>query len=210
MCSWVAQSSFCVLACLLRWIRDLSLSPSVRSAFPPILLVHVLTLLWPGFMLWSSFENAGHLVRLFLHLHSSFSSFLPFVFRLLPSGLLHLLPPPSCIFPFISPVVSTLFFLLISLPPPLPVSSIHFFWETVFDQSLTVKSTKDVKHCQGGFTSSIMFSFPSSQKEYRLLCSWDFPGTNTGGGYHFLLQGIFWPRNQTCISYVPCIGRQVL
>ena len=25
----------------------------------------------------------------------------------------------------------------------------------------------------------------------RLLCSWDFPGKNTGGGCHFLLQGIF-------------------
>ena len=25
----------------------------------------------------------------------------------------------------------------------------------------------------------------------RLLCPWDFPGTNTGAGCHFLLQGIF-------------------
>ena len=25
----------------------------------------------------------------------------------------------------------------------------------------------------------------------RLLCLWDFPGRNTGVGYHFLLQGIF-------------------
>ena len=25
----------------------------------------------------------------------------------------------------------------------------------------------------------------------RLLCPWDFPGKNTGVGYHFLLQGIF-------------------
>ena len=25
----------------------------------------------------------------------------------------------------------------------------------------------------------------------RLLCAWDFPGKNTGGGCHFLLQGIF-------------------
>ena len=25
----------------------------------------------------------------------------------------------------------------------------------------------------------------------RLLCSWDFPGKNTGMGCHFLLQGIF-------------------
>ena len=26
---------------------------------------------------------------------------------------------------------------------------------------------------------------------YQLLCSWDFPGKNTGMGCHFLLQGIF-------------------
>ena len=25
----------------------------------------------------------------------------------------------------------------------------------------------------------------------RLLCPWNFPGKNTGGGCHFLLQGIF-------------------
>ena len=25
----------------------------------------------------------------------------------------------------------------------------------------------------------------------RLLCPWDFPGKNSGGGYHFLLQGTF-------------------
>ena len=25
----------------------------------------------------------------------------------------------------------------------------------------------------------------------RLLCPWHFPGKNTGGGCHFLLQGIF-------------------
>ena len=28
-------------------------------------------------------------------------------------------------------------------------------------------------------------------KPTRLLCSWDFPGTNTGVGCYFLLQGIF-------------------
>ena len=25
----------------------------------------------------------------------------------------------------------------------------------------------------------------------RFLCPWNYPGKNTGGGYHFLLQGIF-------------------
>ena len=34
-----------------------------------------------------------------------------------------------------------------------------------------------------------------------LFCPWDFPGKNTGVGFHALLQGIFQPRNQTFISY---------
>ena len=31
-------------------------------------------------------------------------------------------------------------------------------------------------------------------------CLWNFPGKNTGVGCHFLLQGIFPPRNQTPVS----------
>ena len=35
-------------------------------------------------------------------------------------------------------------------------------------------------------------SLPSCElQSTRLLCSWDFPGKNTGVGCHFLLQGIF-------------------
>ena len=33
-----------------------------------------------------------------------------------------------------------------------------------------------------------------------------FQGRNTGVGCHFLLQGIFQPRNQT---HIPCMGRQI-
>ena len=32
-----------------------------------------------------------------------------------------------------------------------------------------------------------------------LLCPWDFPGKNTGVGFHFLLQGSSQPREQTHI-----------
>ena len=32
---------------------------------------------------------------------------------------------------------------------------------------------------------------PHGQKPTRLLCPWDSPGKNTGGGCHALLQGIF-------------------
>ena len=41
----------------------------------------------------------------------------------------------------------------------------------------------------------------------RLLSPWDFPGKNTKGGCHFLLQGSFQPRDQTRISYT---GRWIL
>ena len=32
---------------------------------------------------------------------------------------------------------------------------------------------------------------PHGLQPSRLLCPWDFPGKNTGVGYHLLLQGIF-------------------
>ena len=32
---------------------------------------------------------------------------------------------------------------------------------------------------------------PHALQPTRVLCPWDFPGKNTGVGYHFLLQGIF-------------------
>ena len=32
---------------------------------------------------------------------------------------------------------------------------------------------------------------PHGLQPARLLCPWNFPGNNTGGGWHFLLQGIF-------------------
>ena len=43
-----------------------------------------------------------------------------------------------------------------------------------------------------------------------LLCPWDFPGKNTTVGWHFLLQGSSWPRDQTLISCVSCTGRWIL
>ena len=48
---------------------------------------------------------------------------------------------------------------------------------------------------------------PHGLKPTRILCSWNFPGKNTGVGCHFLLWGSFRPGNQACIS---CIGRLVL
>ena len=42
---------------------------------------------------------------------------------------------------------------------------------------------------------------------HRPFCRWDFPGKNTGVGYHFLLQWIFPMQDRICIS---CIGRYIL
>ena len=41
----------------------------------------------------------------------------------------------------------------------------------------------------------------------RLLCSWDFPGKNTGVDCHFLLQVSSWPRDLTPVSCVETVSR---
>ena len=46
--------------------------------------------------------------------------------------------------------------------------------------------------CAHACTHLVVFdSFCNPMDCSRLLCPWDFPGKNTGGGCHFLLQGIF-------------------
>ena len=47
--------------------------------------------------------------------------------------------------------------------------------------------------CGGGGGSLVTKLCPTLSTPWtaaRLLCPWDFPGKNTGVGYHFLLQGI--------------------
>jgi len=39
--------------------------------------------------------------------------------------------------------------------------------------------------------SHVWLLWPSELQPARLLCPWDFPGKNTGAGFHFLLQEIF-------------------
>ena len=51
---------------------------------------------------------------------------------------------------------------------------------------------------------------PSELQPSRRLCPWNFPGKNTGVGCHFLLQGIFPTRDQTCVSCLSFIGRWIL
>ena len=45
---------------------------------------------------------------------------------------------------------------------------------------------------------------------HQALCPWNFLGKNTGMACHFLLQGIFQPEDQTRVSCISCIGRQIL
>ena len=42
------------------------------------------------------------------------------------------------------------------------------------------------------------------------LCPWNYPGKNPGVSCHSLLQGSSRPRNQTFISCVSCIVKQIL
>ena len=44
----------------------------------------------------------------------------------------------------------------------------------------------------------------------RLLCPWNFPGKNTGVCCHFHARGSSQFRDQTCVSCISCIGRQIL
>ena len=41
----------------------------------------------------------------------------------------------------------------------------------------------------------------------RFLCPWGSPDKDTGMGCHFLLHGIFWPRDQTCLMLPGLAGR---
>ena len=53
--------------------------------------------------------------------------------------------------------------------------------------------------------------WPYGLQPTRLLCPWASPGKNTGVGCHaFPSRGPSRPRDWSCISYVSCIGRQVL
>ena len=45
--------------------------------------------------------------------------------------------------------------------------------------------------CHSVVSSSL---WPYGLQPARLLCPWDFPGKNTGVGWHFLLQGIYLPN----------------
>ena len=53
---------------------------------------------------------------------------------------------------------------------------------------------------------SVMSSWPHGLQPARLLCPWGFPGKNTGGGCHFLVQGIFTTQGSNLHLHVSCIA----
>ena len=50
---------------------------------------------------------------------------------------------------------------------------------------------------------------PLGQQATRLFYPWNFPDKSTGVGCHFLFQGIFLPRDWTCVSCISCIVKQI-
>ena len=51
--------------------------------------------------------------------------------------------------------------------------------------------------------------WPHGLHPTRLLCPWDFPGKNTGVGYHALLQGIFLTQGSNTRFLQPLHCRQI-
>ena len=54
--------------------------------------------------------------------------------------------------------------------------------------------------------SHVWFLQPHGLLPAKFLCPRDFSGKNTRVGCHFLLQGIFLPWDQICISCVSCFA----
>ena len=56
-----------------------------------------------------------------------------------------------------------------------------------------------------------LFATPWTVPHQDPLCPWNSPGKNTGVGLPFpTSRGSSWPKNQTHISCISCIGRQIL
>ena len=74
----------------------------------------------------------------------------------------------------------------------------------------TKRKTK--KHMRACSVPSLMSSslWPHGLYPTRLLCPWDFPGKNTGVGYHALLQGIFLTQGLNPCLLQPLHCRQIL
>ena len=75
---------------------------------------------------------------------------------------------------------------------------------------LTLKMHSNM-HCMCGCMPSCIQLFATLwTAAHQLLCPWDSPGKNTGVGCHTLFQDIFPTRDQSPVSCITYIGRQVL
>ena len=83
-----------------------------------------------------------------------------------------------------------------------PLGPLHPAWVTQVSVGLAAAATEPGRLC---FSSTVSLSYLTLK-----TMSNGFPGKNVGVGGRFLLQGIFQPRDQTCISCVSCVGRQIL
>lgn len=87
---------------------------------------------------------------------------------------------------------------------------LHFLMDIVSHMLLSQKILQERKQILRGWSLYLRYCCSVAQScpillpphgLARLLCSWDFPGKNTGVGYHFLLWGSFQPRSWTCFAF---------
>ena len=76
------------------------------------------------------------------------------------------------------------------------LSLIHFAQGTILHAECATGKAKNIKSKSAKMKVLVAQSCPTLLQRHelyptRLLCPWDSPGKNTGGGCHFLLQGIF-------------------
>ena len=74
-----------------------------------------------------------------------------------------------------------------------PIGSALQNGTTTLEDSLAVSYKAKHAFTMHVYVGSVVSNslWPQVQQPARLLCPWDFPGKNTGLGYHLLLQGIF-------------------
>ena len=82
------------------------------------------------------------------------------------------------------------------------------FTTTPYCLSINFPLLKSVRACSVFVSNSLK---PHELQPARLPCPWDSPGKNTGVGCHFLLQGgSSQSRDQTHVSCISCVSRQIL
>ena len=74
----------------------------------------------------------------------------------------------------------------------------------------TISIVAIVSWCVAGVLSHVWLFATSGLWPTMLLCPCNSSCKNTGVGSHFFSRGSSWPRNQTHVSCISCLGRLVL